>query len=139
MNSKIIQRLRQIGGILLILVGCVGMWGKYVLPAIAILLTGVSLLPSAYAVAMLKRKIWKWIFPCIGLALITATIVLIPPKQKAVPEFAGRDDLPVFVYVTKSGERYHRKQSCAGKSPRRTRLEYVIDGEMEPCKRCFDN
>ena len=110
MKSKITQRLRQIGGILLILVGCVGMWGKYTFSAVAVLLTGFSFLPS--------------------------TLVLLPPKQKALPEFAGHDDSPTFVYDSKGGKRYHYKQKCAGENARRSRIKNIDTTQCTPCQIC---
>ena len=139
MKTKLMRHLWQICGISLILVGCVGMWGKLILPSIAILLTGLCLLPATFTALRLQKKVWKIILPIAGTLLFCLSLLLTPSKQKTIPEFVGRDDPPVFVYVSRSGERYHREQRCAGKSPRRTRREYAIEDGLKPCKRCFDN
>lgn len=129
--------LNFLGGVM-ILTGYVGMWTRYPAVAIALLLTGVSILPSLYSRLSLKPKVWRFVLPSLAVLFITTSLLLIPQKQPPIAEYIGENDPPVFVYINKSGERYHYNQGCAGKAARRVKYEYINGQEITPCQRCCD-
>ncbi len=136
MREKITKHLLSLVGAVLMLAGCVGMWTRYPLIAVGVLLIGVSLQPALYTLLPLKRKAWRFILPVFCFLWIGAYILWLPQKSPVVTEFIGRNDPPAFVYISKSGERYHYTQSCAGDGVRRARFAYAEEQNLKPCQNC---
>ena len=49
---------------------------------------------------------------------------------------AGNEKVSEYVYITKTGTKYHTSPECAGKSAAQTSLTKAVEQGYEPCKKC---
>ena len=136
MRRHILQLTRNIIGTVFIIIGAMGIWSAYPVPAVALLLMGICILPALYEVLPFKSKVLPVLLVVFFAVLLTVSVLIIPKDTEVKAVFKEEKKDTSVCFITPSGTRYHFSEGCAGEHAEQVKTIQATAKGYTACRIC---